>query len=298
MRPQAVDAAAEIDRTVQGLLRGSKAWGKFPTPIDRVTAFAELAIERKIDLGKVAPGFIPRNFEFLSRGLKKVQGLIDFLPRKIYLDHSLKENRKRFVTLHEVGHGTLPWQRALPGGYGDDEFTLSPDVKEQFECEASYFASAALFQLHRFDDELIRLPLGFASVRALAQKFGGSVQAAARRYVVSCPKRCALLVLNPPNLFGTYAASTRNCFESPTFLSAFGPLLVPADFGIEFDFVRDIKRNRKLHESGMTELETTGAGRVAFDYHFFHNTFHSFVFLFPPGEKIASRVKIQIRNES
>ena len=41
----------------------------------------------------------------------------------------------------------------------DDEITISEIVKDEFEAEANYFASATLFQLERFDEELNKLPL-------------------------------------------------------------------------------------------------------------------------------------------
>ena len=133
MRPVALDSANEVEQVVRNLLRESKAWGHYPTPVDQIAKFGELAIERKIDLGKADEAFLPRQFGFLSSALKKILGLIDFRHRKIYLDQTISPNRQNFIKLHEVGHGVLPWQRELREGYGDDEFTLSPEIDEQFE---------------------------------------------------------------------------------------------------------------------------------------------------------------------
>ena len=197
MRAPALESATEVEQIVRNLLRESKAWGRFPTPVDDIAAYSELVIDRGIDLRTIDPGFIPRHLGHLTSAVRKILGLIDRRQQKIYLDQSMPAPRKTFVKLHEIGHGVLPWQ-AINVGYRDDERTISPEVPELFEREANYFASAALFQLERFDDELKKLPLSFGSIRALAQHFGASVHATARRYVERCPKRCALLVFDRP----------------------------------------------------------------------------------------------------
>ncbi len=294
MRPTALDSATEIDQVVRNVLRGSKALGKFPTPVDQIIGYADLAVAKNIDLSKVESGFF-RRLGFLSSALKKVLGLVDFRQRTIYLDKGLPPTRQAFIKLHEVGHGVVPWQRQLREGFGDDEYTLDPDLNEHFECEANHFASAALFQLDRFDDDLKSLPLGFKSIQALAQKYGSSIQAAARRYVAKCPRRCALLVLNKPVVDAesdSFSVPIRNCFESPEFVAAFGSMAVPNVCNTQFSFIRDIRRNRRFHEDGTITIATDHQPSLLLNYHFFNNSYNSFVFLFPAGETIASRISI------
>ncbi len=295
MRPAVLDSASDVDRVVNNLLRGSKALGKFPTPVDNIVAFGELAVAKNIDLGKVDRSFFPK-LEFLSSALKKILGIIDFKKRTIYLDKSQPPNRQTFIKLHEVGHGTLPWQRELREGFGDDEISLNPDLNEQFECEANHFASSALFQLDRFDDDLLKMPLSFNSVRALAQKYGASIQSTARRYVARCPRRCALLVFHKPPAGTTFSVPIRNCFESASFLLAFGELGIPKICDGSFPFIHDICRNRRKHETGVFTGATSYSPSVVFNYHFFNNGYNSFVFLFPPGEKIGSKISILERS--
>lgn len=64
----------------------------------------------------------------------------------------------------------LPWQRDV-FEYMEDEESLSPDVEEQFEAEANYFASPSLFQLNRFEEEISALPFGLATIKHLSSKF-------------------------------------------------------------------------------------------------------------------------------
>ncbi|KAF0177798.1 MAG: hypothetical protein FD161_2242 [Limisphaerales bacterium] len=292
MKLPPLGAAKDIDKIAENILVASKAWGKFPTPVDQIVEFADLQVVKGVDLSKVEPDFLTSNFHFLSKGLKKVLGLVDLRQKTIYLDQTQKEPRKNFVKLHEVGHKALSWQSDLKG-FMDDEKSLDPEVDEEFEREASYFASDALFQLDIFDDEASKLPLGINSVKALAQKFGGSNHATIRRYVERSNKRCAVLVLHKPESNGEYSAKIRDYFQSPTFTAAFGQITwTNGKCGLDLVFVQEIKRGRKFHEDGQVALLTGSGEFVTFKFHFFNNTFNTFILILPLGEKIKSRIVI------
>jgi hypothetical protein len=292
MKNPPLESADDIDKIARNILMASRAWGKLPTPVDQIIAFAELQIERGVDLSTVDPGFFTKNFNFLSRALTKAIGLVDFRQKVIYLDHTQSDSRKNFIKLHEVGHKALSWQSDLLG-FMDDESTLAPCVKDQFEREASYFASDALFQLDRFDDEAAELPLCIKSPQVLAHRFGGSNHAAIRRYVERSKKRCAVLVLHKPEQNGQYSARVRDYFQSPSFTAEFGEISWPGDkCGMEWVFVQEIKRGRKWHEAGHVALTTPVGELTTFEYHFFNNTFNTFILLLPVGERIKSRTVI------
>jgi len=178
-------------------------------------------------------------------------------------------------------------------GRADDEWTLDLDFKEELEREASFFASATLFQTERFRAEAAKLPLSINSPRALAQKFGGSSHAAIRRYVESSNKRCAVLVLNPPVKNGHFGVGIRNYFQSVSFTSAFGELAWPdGECGLNYPFVNDIKRHRRLHEDGQIALMVGNSEWITFTYHFFNNGYNTFVLFLPVGEMNRSRTTI------
>ena len=284
-------SAEEIEKIARTILIGARAFGKFPTPVDDLLAYSELSLAKGIDLSQVQPSLITAGRMFAGKVTRKVLGIFDFRDKVIYLDHSQRDSRKNFVKLHETGHGVISWQKDLLGCL-DDEDTVAPDIKEEFEREASFFASAGLFQLERFDEEAAKLELSLRSARALGKKFGGSAQAAMRRYVERCPKRCALLVLHPLERSGGVHARVRNYFESPSFTNAFGGLTWPEECGWEFPFVKEMQFNRKEHIMGQLTTTTAAMETLSLRYHFFNSTFNVFVFLFPAGEKIASRVTI------
>jgi hypothetical protein len=291
MREQSLDSVQEIEKIARNLLVEAKAWGRFPTPVDRIIQCAELSIKNGVDLSQVDAGLFVKSANFFGRISRKVLGVIDFRAKTIYLDESQQPKRKNFVTLHEIGHAVLPWQSELLG-CKDDETTIVPEVKELYEREASIFASNSLFQVDRFDEEAGKLELGIRSARTVGNKFGGSVQAALRRYVERSRRRCSLLVLHRPEPSGPFRAKVRNYFESVSFEKAFGGLTWPEECGIEYPFVEDIHRKRRDHQDGQIGITTMSLDYVTLRYHFFDNGYNVFVFLFPPGEKTASRIRI------
>ena len=189
--------------------------------------------------------------------------------------------KKNFVKLHEIGHGVLSWQDEIILALDNDE-TLSEEYHEQFEAEANYFASVTLFQQDRFLEECEKLGLGLGAVMALSKKFGSSVHSAFRNYVLQSKNRCALLVLNHTiNKNGfTNILTTRNLFYSKSFLQEFGEINFPDEFGFKWAFVQDYKFKRNFHEKGNIKIITKEGEELKASYHFFNNTYNSFVFFF------------------
>ena len=291
MKNSGLDSSDDIEKIVRNILVASKAWDKLPTPVDKITEFAELQIEMGIDLSTVEPDFITSNFQFVKRALAKTLGILDRRKKTIYLDHSQIVPRKNFIKLHEVGHKACSWQSAL--GFIDDDKTIDPDINDKFEREASFFASGALFQLERFDDEVAKLPLEICSPLVLAKKFGGSNHAAIRRYVERSKKRLALIVLHKPEKNGEFSAKIRNYFQSEKFTADFGEISWANEkCGLELPFIQDIKRGKRLHKDGQIALKIGSGEFVTFAYHYFNSSHNSFVLLLPLGETIKSRTVI------
>jgi hypothetical protein len=295
MHNSRLSSADDIDKIAKNILLASKAWGMLPTPIDKIVQYADLQIAHGVDLSRVEPGFITANFQFVKQVLSKVVGIVDFRQKTIYLDHSQNPKRKNFVKLHEVGHNACSWQSDLKG-FLDDDKSLDPSVEEEFEREASYFASGALFQLERFDDEAAKLPLCLRSAQVLGNTFGGSNHASLRRYVERTKKRCALLVLHKPATDGEYAAGIRDYFQSSAFTADFGDIQWPKKTcGLDLAFVQDIKQGRKWHENGQIGLALETGEYVTFKYHYFRTPYQIFILIMPVGEKNNSRISIVSR---
>jgi Zn-dependent peptidase ImmA (M78 family) len=292
INPLPLPAGDDIEKIARNILVSSKAWGRFPTPIEDIVTFTNLQLSKGIDLSKVEPDFFTSSFATLKRALSKVVGMVDLRQKIIYLDQSQNRNRKNFVTLHEVGHEALSWQSEMKEFLDDDE-SLDPETEEVFEREASFFASASLFQLEIFEDEAAKLPLSIKSPQVLGKKFGGSVHASIRRYVERCPKRCAVLVLHKPVTNGSFVVPIRDCFQSKAFTNEFGEIVWgDSQLDMGWSFVKDIRFNRRMHEDGQTVVALSSGEKLTFSYHFFNSGHNTFVLLFPLGEIIKSRTII------
>lgn len=285
----------KIDDIIFEILKKSKSLDVFPTPVDKIIQYCELSLSNNNDFHDIPHNYVAKNVDAFKRMMKKVLGAFDREKKEIYINPSLPEVKKNFIKLHETGHDVLPWQKDVR--YFDNEFTLSADVQEMFEAEANYFASTALFQQNRFQDEIKKLPLEIGSPMALAKKFGASNHAAIRRYVETNHKRCALLVLekekeNKDPL--QMCCSLRNYFQSSSFTKNFGNIKWTETLSIEdWVFVQDFFSSRRLHKDGELTLNTSD-GMCDFHYHYFNTTFNAFVLLFPVGEKIKSNTSIII----
>ena len=281
----------EIDDLIFEILKSSKSLDIFPTPVDQIVEYCELTLSNKNGF-HIPHNYIAKNVDAFRRMMSKILGALDREEKEIYIDPTLPSVRQNFIKLHEVAHNVIPWQREVK--YQDDEYTLDPDIKEQFEAEANYFASAMLFQLKRFEDEMNKLPLEIGSAIALAKKFGGSNHSAIRRYAEVCKKRCALIVLEDKERKGNrYTLDLRNSFQSSPFIKEFGEISFPLKLDTNFPFILDYSKKRRFHKEGTIHL-TTKNGVEEFSYHYFNNSYNVFVLIIPFGEKIRSRTQIYL----
>ena len=284
----------DIEKISSEILKGSQSFDVFPTPIDKIISYTELIVSKEIDVSKIHSAYFSKATDALRRALSKVRGVLDRRERTIYLDLSQKKPKLGFVQLHEVGHDVLPWQNKIHDILDDDDDSLSPETHEDFEAEASFFASATLFQHDRFLTELDKLSLEIESPMHLAKLFGASVHASLRRYVEYSKNKCALIVLENISKNGSIAkCSLRDKFQSEYFSKTFGDLYFPIDLEYTWPFVQDYHHKRRIRKDGTLTMLTQN-GMVDFTYHFFNNGYNAFVFLFPKGEMKSSRTKIII----
>jgi len=292
-----VDAHAkkDIETIAYDILKSSKSWGKFPTPVDSIVNYSDLIVNQTVDVSKIHHGYLSKATDALFSALSKVRGLFDRSEKTIYLDLSQNDQKKNFVKLHEVGHGVLPWQNQT-SSFLDDDNTLSLDYREQFEAEANLFASATLFQLDRFEDEMAKLEFGIKSAMALAKLFGGSNHAAIRRFVEYSPNRCALLVLKDISPKNEVANCTvRDYFQSPKFTRHFGVISWEKQLGFTWPFVQDYYFRKRMKFEQEIVIKTS-IGSLTFNYDFFDTSYNAFVLLYPKGEKSGGRTKVIINS--
>jgi hypothetical protein len=229
------------------ILKGSRSFDVFPTPIDRIVAYSELKINEDVDVSSIHEEYFSRASDALRRALTKVRGVLDRREKTIYLDLSQIKPRLGFVKLHEVGHDVIPWQREIHDILDDDDDSLSPETRDEFEVEASFFASATLFQQDRFLAELDKFGLDIGTSMHLAKHFGASIHATLRRYVECSKNNCALIVLENISKNGSKPkCNLRDLFFSAKFLKVFGTINIPLELGYTWPFVQDYYFNKKV----------------------------------------------------
>lgn len=273
----------EIDDTTKNdirkwsheLLLGSHCFDVYPTQVNKLVAYSELQVS-STDLSMIMPKCLKEDDSVLKKLMKRIRGLLVRDEKLIYIDKSCCVERQNFTLLHEVGH-TLPWQVQTVSMMGDDDVTLSPKAKEQFEIEASFFASETIFQGDRFTSLANKMPLCISTPIDLAHNFGASIHAALRRYVEYAPTRCALLVMEQST---SGDITLRDLFHSELFLSEIGVLPFPKilDFSL-FPFVSSYKLLRHTDSGKFTIL--MNSERTEFIYEYFNNYYNGFVLIYP-----------------
>jgi Zn-dependent peptidase ImmA (M78 family) len=193
---------ANVLRHADRLLREASAIGRFPTPIDDLMAAAKLTV---VDDDVLNEGFLRQFIKkaqatvaTIKSALSKVLGLFEANDRFVLIDKDAPKPRVPFIKLHEAGHGTMPHQSKLYKIMHDCKKTLEPDIADLFEREANVFASEVLFQGDAFSQEAHAQSFGIKIPIKLAKKFGGSNYATFRRYVITNPNACCVVILEPP----------------------------------------------------------------------------------------------------
>ena len=198
--------AAEIRSQVLKLLRRADALGAVPTRLDQVLEVSELVVTGEINLEEHERRQLRSMFGGLvDKVLQKLQGVIHFRAREVWVRPDLHELRKRFVTGHEIGHHLLPWQRDAIA-YLDDEERLRPDVRLRYERQANHAAIEILAQGDALRKEADDSRLTAALLSQLSARYQISMQATARKVVEDTRREAALAMRfrGPTGRFGPY----------------------------------------------------------------------------------------------
>jgi len=221
------DQCANVLRHAERLLREASAIGRFPTPIDDLMAAAKLTV---VDDEVLNESFLRQFIKkakaavaTVKSALSKVLGLFEANDRFVLIDKNAPKPRVPFIKLHEAGHGTMPHQSKLYKIMHDCKKTLEPDIADLFEREANVFASEVLFQGDAFSQEAHAQSFGIKVPIKLAKKFGGSNYATFRRYVITSPNACCVVILEPPvdTADGSLSAEVRRVVMSKSFEKIF-----------------------------------------------------------------------------
>lgn len=98
-----------------------------------------------------------------------------FIPdrKRILIDNSVPDLKKRWYESHEVAHSLIPWHADYM--LGDDRTTLSQASHEAIEAEANYGAGRLLFPHRAFSEARLSSVNTLAQVREIAKHFGNTI---------------------------------------------------------------------------------------------------------------------------
>ncbi len=212
------DEIERIRTYVLALLKRADALDLIPTPIDQVMEVAKLVSAGEVTLRPDEKRKLRQRFgDLVDHVWDRLQGVIHFGAREIWVNPEMYALRQRFVYGHEIGHYVLPEHREL-FAYLDDETRLSPRVHDLFERQANQAAIELLAQGDHLRREADDSMLTMQVIDALATKYEVSMQAAARRIVEETKQDCALAMsfrvrdsgrLMPHHLYCSQSFETR-----------------------------------------------------------------------------------------
>jgi hypothetical protein len=98
-----------------------------------------------------------------------------FLPdrKRIFIDQSVPDLKKRWYETHEIAHSLIPWHTDYT--LGDDRITLSQGCHERIEAEANYGGGRLLFPNEVFTHQRLSGPINLGRVREIAKHFGNTI---------------------------------------------------------------------------------------------------------------------------
>jgi transcriptional regulator with XRE-family HTH domain len=185
---------ARIRSYVLALLRRADALDEIPTPIDQVMDVARLVSAGEVMLDPEGGRKLRHCFGGLvDRVWHRLQGVIHFRAREIWVNPEMYPLRKRFVYGHEIGHDVLPEHREL-FAYLDDHQRLRADIRDLYERQANQAAIELLAQGDRLRREADDSALTMEVIGDLANRYAISMQATARRIAEETKRDCALAI--------------------------------------------------------------------------------------------------------
>lgn len=218
----------EIRARVVMLLRRADAWGMVPTPLDQVMEVSQLIAAGEVTLEPEERRQLRKMFgSLVDVVMERLQGVIHFGSRELWVSPDLHALRKRFVTAHEIGHDALPWQRDVIA-YLDDEERLRPDVRLAYERQANQAAIELLAQGDTLRKEADDSRLTAVLLSQLSAKYQISMQAISRR-IVEESRHDAALALRFRGASGRLGPYHFYCSESFSRRFGWGLLGMPAE---------------------------------------------------------------------
>ncbi|HEY6250989.1 MAG TPA: ImmA/IrrE family metallo-endopeptidase, partial [Candidatus Angelobacter sp.] len=200
----------------------------------------------------------------IKSALSKVLGMFESNDRFVFIDRNAPKPRIPFIKLHEAGHGRLPHQCKMYKLVHDCEKTLDPYITDLFEREANVFASEVLFQGDVFSNEAHGQSFGMKVPMKLAKKYGASNYATFRRYVMTSPNACCLVVLEPSQYDdqGDLTAQVRRVVPSKLFEKLYDEKVFGSTVNVTHPLGAVVPRKRMCYPREVLLTDRDGDERI------------------------------------
>jgi IrrE N-terminal-like domain len=288
-------SALAVTDEVRKLLRAAGVQGQIPTPKSQIIACARLIEAGELDLALYEESIAEKTINLFHKAMSKVRGFFDRRTKQLYVDPTLRNSKRTFVTYHEVIHKIAAWQHIE--STEEDDFTTSVDCETLFEAEANYGAAEILFQCEMFEKEAKDFEVSVSSAIYLSQRYDSSRHSSLRRFAERNHRPCLLLILKETrrqNSDGGMSFFISYAIPSESFIAKFG---TPLESIFNDPFINpDHELGHILNNSQTGEIKLTdlnGFSRAC-AVECCTNSYHTFV-LIHPKDLPASRKTVLIR---
>ena len=256
-----------------------------PTPVDRLVEAAGLREDPTYAITESAIAQMPLWMaKYLRSAKRKIEGVIDRRERVIQVDETLRDSRRNFVKLHEVGHDILPWQHELKV-VAETWKTLTPQTEQLFEQQANQCAAELLFQTDFLQKVARDYPVHIATSMELSELFGASRRATFRHWVSGVhASACGFLVSLAPAGNKAQYYSRLECSTSASWVSQFSERVFPKKLPVAaFPFLSGLGQRQPL-DMEWTLCDTRGEPRVV-RVQSYCNRYNHFILVWLPGKE-------------
>lgn len=168
--------------------------GAGPVDLDNVTTHAKLVRTGQIELTlKERNGLRARFGELADRAVEKLQGLVHFGSREVYVNPQMYHLKQHFVLAHEIGHWVLPDHKATYAAL-DDSSRLKPEFNDRLERQANQFGIELLARGDRLRQVWDDSTPSAKHLAALSSDNAISLQAVARRVAEQSQRPLAIAI--------------------------------------------------------------------------------------------------------
>lgn len=293
-----LESGEEIGKITARLLKEAGCNRRPPTRIQDVVAAARLIQAPDSLFSESALRDVPEHLAAKVRPLMgRVRAAFDRRQRVIYVNANLAhDGRRRFVQLHEVVHGVLPWQQET--AYVDTGSTLSWATRNRFEQEANQGSAELLFQRNFFTEMAADYQIGFGGVFELADKFQASYHASFRRYVETHRGALAGVVLeqSPCAPGGVYRR--KEACNSPAWADRYErPAIWPRELApTPYAFVADLYRLGGDVPVALTfDYPDLNNEITTLHVEMWSNSYNAFVLMWVPARETLKRRRIVLQ---